>query len=88
MKQRGCDYCLDYTKARDVEGKPHHSCTHKACPYTVLDKYETYDEFLASEESKILVPMFFEAADELFRLAKISKKPLRMLIDRSGRAYL
>lgn len=81
MKQRGCEFCLDYTKARDSEGKPHHSCTHKACPYKVLDKYETYDEFLASKESMILVPQFFEAANELIRMTNIGRKPVKMFSD-------
>lgn len=87
-KQRGCAYCLDMSVLHDESDKPHFTCKHDKCPYTVLDKYETYDEFLASEDSKILVPQFFEAAQELFRLTKISNKPQRMFSDGSGTAYL
>lgn len=87
-KQRGCAYCLDMSVVHDDYDKPHFSCKHSKCPYTVLDKYETYEEFLESEDSKILVPQFFEAAEELFKMGKISNKPQRLFSDGSGTAYL
>lgn len=61
---------------------------HDKCPYTVLDKYETYDEFIASEDSVILVPEFFASIADCYRLGKISNKPQRMFSDGSGTAYL
>lgn len=87
-KQRGCAYCLDMSVVHDEYDKPHFSCKNSKCPYTILDKYETYDEFLASEDSRIFVPEFFDSVADCYRLAKISNKPQRMFSDGSGTAYL
>ena len=60
-KQRGCAYCLhvDYGK---FNGSTRLTCPFDKCPYQVLEKYKTYEEFLASEDSKILVDEFFQTA--------------------------
>jgi hypothetical protein len=29
------------------------TCPHAKCPYTVLDKYDTYEAFMESDDSKI-----------------------------------
>lgn len=87
-KQRGCDFCLDHRVWKDDADKPHFACIHNECPYKVLDKYETYDEFLASEDSRILVAQFFDLAGEDFKTHKITKRPMRMFSDGSSRIYL
>lgn len=81
MKQRGCDVCLDKTMIRE-NNKNHDVCKHEKCPYTVLDNYETYDEFLASKESRILVENFFSQVANCYTLGSISSKPQRMFSDR------
>ena len=58
-KQRGCQYCFDMGKEH-YQGANRIACPHDECPYTVLDNYETYDQFMASEDSKILVDGFFQ----------------------------
>ena len=60
-KQRGCAYCL-HVVYKDVKGVSRLACSFDKCPYQVLEKYKTYEEFLASEDSKILVDEFFQTA--------------------------
>ena len=88
IKKRGCDFCADMVKARDEQGKLHKACTHDKRPYKVLDKYETYDEFLKSEDSRILVAQFFETAANCYTLGRISKKPQKMFSDGDKRTTL
>jgi hypothetical protein len=54
-KKRGCTYCVDkvvvsgrYGRGRNIE------CPHEECPYKVLDKYDTYDDYMESKESEIV----------------------------------
>lgn len=53
-KKRGCGYCANMAKAYSQR---RHSfrrmCPHAECPYTVLEKYDTYEDFLQSKESGI-----------------------------------
>ena len=68
-KKRGCECCKDMIHIR--EGKCFRiGCSHSVCPYHVLDGYKTYDEFLASEDSKILVDEFFATTASCYELAK------------------
>ena len=77
-KKRGCQFCNDVgTEA----GPGRLTCKFKSCPYKVLDKYETYDEYLKSEDSKILVDQFFSSAAECYHVGRITKKPQRMFSD-------
>lgn len=57
-KQRGCQYCADM-KLGKFDGESRTCCPFAVCPYHVLDKYKTYEEFMDSEDSKILVNEFF-----------------------------
>jgi len=82
QKKRGCCYCTEVTKIVDAQKKSHTSCPHEKCPFTVLDKYNSYDEFLASEDSKILVEAFFEPALGKYRLENFSNTPGKLFIDR------
>jgi hypothetical protein len=36
-------------------------CPHEECPYEVLDKYETYEDYLKSKDSKIDIGALLEA---------------------------
>lgn len=81
IKKRGCDFCLDMAVTKGEDKKPHKTCMHDTCPYKVLDKYETYEEFMQSEDSRILVGQFFETAAKCYTMGKITKKPQRMFSD-------
>jgi len=65
----------------DEYGKKYTACPYSECPYKVLDKYESYDEFLESEDSKILVDQFFSTAADCYTLGRITRKPQRMFSD-------
>lgn len=60
--KRGCDYCLDMRKEKPKEkdGKPVYKCIHGKCPYHELDKHETYDDYLKSEDSRMPFDRLFE----------------------------
>lgn len=54
---------------KDKYDKQHTSCPHDKCPYRVLDKYETYDDYMESEDSKIDVSAFLVEAANCYTLA-------------------
>lgn len=58
-KKRGCECCTEVIHAK-VSSRFRLKCPHTECPYNVLDKYDYYEEFMASEDAKILVPEFFQ----------------------------
>lgn len=60
-KQRGCAYCL-HVDHEKFNGSTRLTCSFDKCPYQVLEKYKTYEEFMASEDCKILVGEFFQTA--------------------------
>lgn len=66
-KQRGCQYCLHMT-LHSMKGDSHTACPFDECPFTVLDKYKTYEEFMKSEDSKILVNEFFQTVASCYEL--------------------
>lgn len=70
-KQRGCQYCFDMRKEH-YKGANRIACPHDECPFHVLDKYETYEKFMASEDSRILVDGFFQTAASCYELASES----------------
>ena len=72
-KKRGCCYCLDSIK-QHVGYVVRTTCPHAECPYKVLDKYETYEDFMASEDSRILVEEFFQTIADCYTLASVRKK--------------
>jgi hypothetical protein len=72
-KQRGCQYCQDM-KVKRFNGDTRTACPFIECPYTVLDKYKIYEEFMASEDSKILVNEFFKTVATVYEL---SSKPCK-----------
>ncbi len=79
-KQRGCAYCTH------VDIKKHGyatqtSCPFDECPFKVLDKYDTYEEYMASEDSRILVTEFFQTIADCYELSSASKKPTKNYSD-------
>ena len=87
-KKRGCPYCLKMTEGI-VEGVLRtNCCPYDKCPYTVLDNYKTYEEFMASEDSKILVSEFFVDCGEIGGLYEVDRKPNRNFSDGDGKVGL
>jgi hypothetical protein len=86
-KQRGCEWCLHKSIARsgrDIRT----GCPFDECPYRVLDKYKTYEEFMASEDSKILVNEFFTSVAGCYELAKQAQSPKKIYSDGDHRLHL
>ena len=67
-KQRGCQYCNDVGHVRNGNQGLRFGCPHDECPYKVLDKYETYEQFMKSEDSRILVTEFFQTIADCYEL--------------------
>ena len=67
-KKRGCRYCHEMKMIND-HSNIRTNCPHDKCPYHVLDKYDTYEEFMASEDSKILVDGFFQTTASCYELS-------------------
>lgn len=80
-KQRGCQYCLHVTEFR-LRGKFRNACPFDECPYEILDKFKTYEEFMASEESKIFVNEFFSTVPSVYELSCLSHAPKGIFEDR------
>lgn len=66
-KKRGCAFCKDMGHTR-TGGGLRIGCPHDECPYHVLDKYDSYEQFMASEDSKILVDGFFQTVASCYEL--------------------
>ena len=52
-EKRGCYYCLNTKLLSADNGYSRRYCIHDKCPYHVLDKYDTYEDYVKSPESKI-----------------------------------
>lgn len=60
--QRGCDACkhvrssasIRQTKEEKRTGCSRFACSYVKCPYTELDKFETFEEYEASLEKEFL----------------------------------
>ena len=85
--QRGCKYCL-HMKNVPYSGTTRTLCPFLECPYTVLDKYNTYEEFMASEDSKILVNEFFATVATVYELSANPAKTKCLFSDGSSRCFL
>ena len=86
-KKRGCPYCLHVETGR-FDGCVRTACPYYKCPFTVLDKYKTYEEFMASEDSKILVDEFFISFDGGFDFHKSGHTNNVSFTDGDGRVDL
>lgn len=67
-KQRGCVYCNEAQTTKS-KGCRRCGCPHDVCPYEILDKYESYEQFMASQDSKIPVESFFQTVASCYELA-------------------
>ena len=67
-RQRGCRYCL-YVSSAKRKGQNQTACPFEECQFAVLDKYNTYEEFMESEDSKILVTEFFKTVATIYELS-------------------
>ena len=76
-KQRGCAYCLHVIHGK-FNGSIRLTCPFDKCPYQVLEKYKTYEEFMASEDCKILVDEFFQTATSDYELGNGNIQILKM----------
>lgn len=65
IRKRGCDFCMDmkvgrkkkiYPKSTGFYMKMVKKCPYEKCPYTALDKYDTYGEFLKNEKFQFTMP--------------------------------
>ena len=80
-KQRGCQYCLHVTSFR-YNGEIRNACPYKACPYEVLSKYRTYEEFMASEDSIILVNEYFTTIPSCYDFSPYPHAPKGFFADK------
>lgn len=87
-KQRGCVYCIHMQIENFGKGKGlRTACPLDECPYTVLDKYKSYEEFMASEDSKILVNEFFATIAAVYDFS-MPKTPKKLYSDGDSRMHL
>ena len=86
-KQRGCQYCQDM-QVKKFRSETRTACPFLECPYTVLDKYNTYEEFMASEDSKILVQNFFATVATVYEFSANPAKTKCLFSDGSSRCFL
>jgi hypothetical protein len=63
-------------------GKFRNSCPFDKCPYEILDKYNSYEEFLKSEDSMIFVNEFFSTVPSVYELSCLSHAPKGIFEDR------
>lgn len=75
LYKRGCIYCLDMVRKPARWGNFRtKSCPYDVCPYEVLDKYKSYDEFIESEDSRILTDAFFDTGAHEARFTFVRKR--------------
>ena len=86
-KQRGCPYCK-HMNVKNFSGVTRTACPFMNCPYDVLDKYNTYEEFMASEDSKILVNEFFATVATVYELSSNHAKTKSLFTDGSSKCFL
>lgn len=79
-KQRGCCCCANVGKTQ-VKGQARTVCPFTECAYSVLDKYESYEAFMESDDCKILVDEFFQSVADCYALSKLGKKVSRYSSD-------
>ena len=86
-RQRGCLYCADVGTSKFSQDN-RTSCPHNECPYHVLDKYKSYDEFMTSQDSKILVGEFFTTVASSFERINGRYTPIKGFSDGDSRVNL
>lgn len=87
--KRGCAYCKDMELKRiPSKGGVRTSCPHDECPYHCLDKYDTYEEFMASEDAKILVDGFFQTVPSIYELSNANTQVKQIYRESESRVFL
>ncbi len=86
-KQRGCTYCNDVVY-RGVRGSNRLACPLDKCPYKVLEKYETYEEYMASEDCRILVDGFFQNVASCYELGNGNTQVRQIFGGKEYRGFL
>ena len=86
-KKRGCQYCKNSGRIR-TGGGIRTGCPFDECPYHVLDKYDTYEQFMASEDSKILVDEFFQTVASCYELSNGGVQVKRIFSDGDATVHL
>jgi hypothetical protein len=79
-KKRGCNYCFNVEHVKCGHATQTR-CPFDECPYKVLDKYDSYEDYMASEDSKILVDEFFQTVADYYMFGSVSKKPTKHYSD-------
>lgn len=72
--KRGCNYCAEARR-----GEHGSICPHDECPYTVLDKHETYEDYMKSEDSKIDITALADMERNESFLAEMPRDRLKSL---------
>jgi hypothetical protein len=85
-KQRGCKYCNDVQMIA-FSKETRTVCPFDECPYAVLDKYNTYEEFMESEDSKILVNEFFSTVAVVYNFS-MPRTPKKLYSEGNSRVNL
>ena len=80
-KQRGCSYCLHVDVVRLSCGI-RNVCPYAECPYEVLEKYRTYEDYMASEDSLIMVNEYFSTLPSIYELSTFSHAPKGIFEDK------
>jgi hypothetical protein len=86
-KQRGCQYCLHVTTFRH-NGEIRNACPFDQCPYEVLGKYKTFEEFMASEDSQIPVTEFFTSVAGCYEHSTPNTVRNRVFSDGDARLHI
>ena len=86
-KRHGCQFCLHVTTLREG-GERRNACPFDECQYPVLDKYESYEQFMASEDSKIPVAEFFTSIADCYEFSSCGHSKARIFSDGDHRVNL
>lgn len=78
--KRGCFWCADVASGK-VRGdkRKRKLCPYTTCPYTVLDKYDTYEDYMKSKDSKINIAAFVEAVGGAGRVTESARVNIPVL---------
>lgn len=87
--KRGCAYCKDMELKRiPSKGGVRTCCPHDKCPYNALDKYDTYEDFMASDDAKILVDGFFQTVPSIYDLSNGNAQVKSIYRESASRVFL
>lgn len=86
-KKRGCESCKD-KGLMYANGAVRSACPYEECPYHVLDKYDTYEEYMESEDCRILVNEFFQTIPECYESGRVSTRFRSIYSDGDSRVHL